>query len=128
MGRFAIVVVVGFGVLFYRVAVYEHMTGWVWALASVGLSLAVMQIAPGFVPIVAIQLVLFGVLWRQHAKRQAEITAHRLEERERREAQRAELRQRGREEAERDRARREAQSPEDSALADDADSDYEGSS
>ena len=38
-----LLVLVTFGLLFYRAATYERMTGWVWAIISVGLSAIVMQ-------------------------------------------------------------------------------------
>ena len=104
---------VAFGALFYRVAVYEHLSGWAWSVASVGLSIIVMQIFQGMLPLVGAQVILFGMLWKQHMKRQAEITAHRLAEREERERQREAVLQRGREEAERERARQAGEPAED---------------
>jgi fatty acid desaturase len=86
------------------------MTGWAWAVASVALSIVVLLILPGFLPLVVAQVGLFALLWQQHMKRQAEITARRVAEREARERQREDLLQRGREEAERDRARQHAES------------------
>jgi len=64
-------------------------------------------------PLVGAQVILFGMLWKQHMKRQAEITAHRLAEREERERQREAVLQRGREEAERERARQAGEPAED---------------
>ena len=64
-----LVVAIGFVLLFYRMAVYEHITGWVWAVASLALSIVVMAIWAGFLPIILSQLGLFGLMWWYNSKR-----------------------------------------------------------
>lgn len=66
---FRIIVAIGFVLLFYRMAVYEHMTGWVWAVSSFALSFIVMILWGGFLPMFVAQLGLFGALWVSNAKR-----------------------------------------------------------
>lgn len=75
-----ILILVAFGILFYRAAVYERMAGWVWALASVALSLAVgFGLGMGVLWMIAAQVGLFIVMtWyngyrkEQRQKRQRE--------------------------------------------------------
>src|SRR2546428_11639766 len=58
-----------FAAVFYGAAEYEHMTGWKWAIASLGTSFIVSLIFPGFIPGLLGQVGLFGVLWWQNSKR-----------------------------------------------------------
>ena len=64
-----LVVAAAFAVLFYRMAMYEQMRGWAWAVGSLVLSLVVMQLRPGFTALIVAQLGLGGVLWWRNAKR-----------------------------------------------------------
>jgi hypothetical protein len=58
-----------FAAFFYGVAEYEHMTGWKWAVASVAVSVAVLQTIGLLIAVIPAQVALFGVLWWQNAKR-----------------------------------------------------------
>jgi hypothetical protein len=64
-----LVVAAAFAVLFYRMAQYEHMRGWVWVAGSFTLSLVVMQLRPGLTALIVAQVGLVGVLWWRNAKR-----------------------------------------------------------
>jgi len=58
-----------FAAFFYAVAEYEHMTGWKWAIASVAVSVAVLQTIGLLIAVIPAQVGLFGVLWWQNVKR-----------------------------------------------------------
>ncbi|HEX9703714.1 MAG TPA: hypothetical protein VGA20_00515 [Gemmatimonadales bacterium] len=58
-----------FAAFFYGVAEYEHMTGWKWAIASVAVSVAVLQTIGLLIAVIPAQVGLFGVLWWQNVKR-----------------------------------------------------------
>ena len=58
-----------FAAFFYGVAEYEHMTGWKWAVASVAVSVAVLQTIGFLIAVIPAQVALFGVLWWQNVKR-----------------------------------------------------------
>jgi hypothetical protein len=64
-----LVVAAAFAVLFYRMAHYEHMRGWAWAVGSLVLSLVVLQLRPGLTALIVAQAALVGVLWWRNAKR-----------------------------------------------------------
>jgi len=55
--------------VFYGAAEYEHMTGWKWAIASLGVSFVTGFLFSGFIPFLLGQAGLFGVLWWQNSKR-----------------------------------------------------------
>lgn len=58
-----ILILVAFGIMFYRAAVYERMAGWVWALASMGLTLVVgFGLGLGVLWMIAAQVGLFIVM------------------------------------------------------------------
>jgi hypothetical protein len=82
---FRFLVAVGFVLLFHRMAVYERITGWAWAVASLALSLVVMVTWAGFLPIILAQLGLFGLMWWYNARkvdeRHRELAARREAER-----------------------------------------------
>jgi hypothetical protein len=102
-------VAIGFVVLFYRVAVYEHMTGWVWAVASFALSIIVMNLWGGLLQLFVAQVGLFMVLWAYNAKRVDKRHQEWATEREaRRREQEARMR-RAQEEIKRDREKKEAE-------------------
>ncbi len=58
-----------FAAVFYGAAEYEHMTGWKWAIASLGVSFVTGFLFSGFIPFLLGQAGLFGVLWWQNSKR-----------------------------------------------------------
>lgn len=65
----ALLVTVAFAILFYRAAVYERMSGWVWAVASFAVSFAVMGMGRGMVVVILAQVALFGVMTWYNASR-----------------------------------------------------------
>ncbi len=68
----------GFAVLFYFAAEYEHMTGWKWALASLALSATVRGLFPlSFIFLLPAQFGLFVVLWWANARRVAALEVER---------------------------------------------------
>jgi len=79
------VVAIGFALLFHRMAAYERMTAWVWAVASIGVSLLAMWFWSGFAPLILLQVGLFAVLWwynlRRVGRREQEWAAKREKER-----------------------------------------------
>src|SRR5213594_424297 len=65
--------VISFAALFYFAAEYEHLTGWKWALASIGVTLAVRGLFPlSFIFVLPAQFGLFLVMWWAHIKNQAQ--------------------------------------------------------
>ncbi len=64
-----VIIVIGFAVLFHRMAALEHLSAWVWSVSSLGLSFVVMQVRPGVAPLIIAQLGLFGVMWWYNARR-----------------------------------------------------------
>jgi len=64
-----LVIAVAFAVLFHRMAAYERLSGWAWALASFALSLVVTSVWAGFLPLLLAQLALLGVLWWYNMRR-----------------------------------------------------------
>lgn len=56
-------------VLFFRVAEYERMSPWMWAIASMGLHLAVGFLSPSILLALLAQAALFVVMWWYNAKR-----------------------------------------------------------
>ena len=58
-----------FAAFFYGVAEYEHMTGWKWAIASLAVTLAVLQMTDLLMAVIPAQVALCGVLWWQNVKR-----------------------------------------------------------
>jgi hypothetical protein len=80
---FGILGSLGFAVIFYAAAEYEHLTGWKWALASLIISQVVLQLTGWMVLVLPAQAILFGVMWWANAKKQdqsAEDQAKRIEE------------------------------------------------
>lgn len=62
-----------FAALFYFAADYEHLTGWKWALASIGVTITVNQLFPAsFIFILPAQFGLFCVMWWAHLKNTAQ--------------------------------------------------------
>jgi hypothetical protein len=64
-----LVIAAAFAVLFYRMAQYERMRGWAWAVGSLVLSLVVLQLRPGLTALIVAQVVLVGGLWWRNTKR-----------------------------------------------------------
>ena len=63
-----------FGVIFFGIARYEHMSPWKWAIASIALSIAVTRLFPlSFMLVLPAQFGLFLVLWWMNQRRQAEL-------------------------------------------------------
>lgn len=63
--------VISFAVLFYFAAEYEHLSGWKWALASIGVTLAIRGLFPlSFIFVLPAQFGLFLVMWWAHVKNQ----------------------------------------------------------
>jgi len=56
-------------VLFYRVAYAEHLSPWVWSVASLGLTLALGQLGAGTLGLIFGQVLLFVILWVYNARR-----------------------------------------------------------
>jgi len=102
-----LVIAAAFAILFHRMAAYERLSPWVWAIASFGLSLIVTSVVAGFLPLLLAQLVLLGVLWwynmRRVESREEEWATRREEDR----RLRQERMRRAQEEIERDSKRRE---------------------
>ena len=77
--------------VFWRIAVVERLTPWVWTTASVVVSLVAMMFAGQFTLLFG-QIALFGVLWwynvRHKAERTTEWQAHRDADRNAQEARR----------------------------------------
>jgi hypothetical protein len=64
--------------LFYAAAVYEHMTGWKWALASLALTATVKGLFPlSFIFVLPAQFGLFVVMWWANARRLKELEVER---------------------------------------------------
>lgn len=62
-----------FAALFYFAAEYEHLSGWKWALASIGVTIAVKGLFPlSFIFVLPAQFGLFLVMWWAHVKNQAQ--------------------------------------------------------
>jgi signal transduction histidine kinase len=62
-----------FAALFYFAAEYEHLTGWKWALASIGVTITVNQLFPAsFIFVLPAQFGLFLVMWWAHLKNKAQ--------------------------------------------------------
>jgi len=95
------IIAVVFAILFYRVAYNEHMSGWAWAIASLALSLIVMQLLPRFAAMVLAQVGLFGVLWWVNTKRLSTRGEHWIRAREEERRLRKERVDRAREQARR---------------------------
>ncbi|MGH7699738.1 MAG: hypothetical protein ACREMJ_04350 [Gemmatimonadales bacterium] len=58
-----------FAAAFYGVAEHEHMPGWKWALASLVVSFAVLELTGFLLLVIPAQVLLFGVLWWRNSKR-----------------------------------------------------------
>jgi predicted signal transduction protein with EAL and GGDEF domain len=58
-----------FAACFYGIAEYEHMTAWPWAVASLVVSFAVLELTGTLILVIPAQVVLFGVLWWRNVKR-----------------------------------------------------------
>ena len=56
-------------VLFYRVAYVEHLSPWMWSVASLGLTLGLGLLGSGATGLIVGQVVLFLVLWGYNARR-----------------------------------------------------------
>ena len=65
----SLLVGVACAVLFFRAAQYERMSPWVWAIASIGLHLAVGFLSPSILLALLAQAALFIVMWWYNAKR-----------------------------------------------------------
>jgi len=92
-----------FAAFFYGVAEYEHMTGWKWAVASLIVTLAVLQTIGFMMAVIPAQVVLFGVLWWQNSKRIDRLPAERAARAEADRRLRQERVRRSQEEADRQR-------------------------
>ena len=57
-----VVVLVASGILFYRAATYERMSGWFWAIVSIALSLITMLFG-GIGLMIMAQVGLFIAMW-----------------------------------------------------------------
>ena len=91
-----------FAAFFYGAAQYEHMNGWKWAAASIGVTIAVKFLpVTGFLPFFVAQVALFGVLWWRNSKRLEELEADRSRHVEDDRKRRQEQVRRGHEEADR---------------------------
>lgn len=104
--NFLLVVAIGFAVLFHRMAAYEHMSAWAWAIASFALSLAVTSLWAGFLPLILAQIGLFAAMWWYNVKRVDTRERHWTAKREEDRRMRDERMRRAQEEIQRDRARR----------------------
>jgi len=69
--NFTTLIGIACGILFYRAAEYERMSPWLWAIASVGLSLIVDLMTRSIMAVLVSQVVLFGIMWWYNAKRPA---------------------------------------------------------
>jgi hypothetical protein len=80
-----------FAAFFYAAAEYERLTGWKWALASVVISLVVLQLFEFLAFVIPFQIALFGVMWWRNIKHRDEMeqerTARAEEDRRRRQEQ-----------------------------------------
>ena len=56
-------------ILFFRAAQYERMSPWLWAIASLGLSLIVGQLFVGVLWVLLVQVALFAAMWAYNAQR-----------------------------------------------------------
>jgi type VI protein secretion system component VasK len=68
---------IGFAVLFYAIAEYEHLTGWKWAAASLVITSVILQLTGWMLLVLPAQAVLFGVLWWKNAQKQDSYEADR---------------------------------------------------
>lgn len=67
-----------FAALFYFAAEYEHLTGWKWALASIGVTITVDRLFPAsFIFVLPAQFGLFLVMWWAHTKNKVQREAER---------------------------------------------------
>lgn len=66
-----------FAAFFYAAAEYERLTGWKWALASVIISLVVLQLFDFLAFVVPFQIALFGVMWWRNIKHRDEVDQER---------------------------------------------------
>lgn len=89
-----------FAALFYFAATYEHLSGWKWALASIGVTIAVRQLFPlSFIFVLPAQFGLFLVMWWAHTKNQAQRDVEREQRQKDAQAERQARVSRAREEA-----------------------------
>jgi len=102
-----LVIAVVFAILFYRAAYHEHMSGWAWAVASLGLSFGVTLLLPGLTALIFAQVGLFGLLWWVNSKRLSTRGEHWVRAREEERRLRKERVDRAREEARRQSERHE---------------------
>ncbi len=65
----SLLVGVACAVLFFRAAQYERMSPWLWAIASIGLHVAVGFLSPSILLALLAQAALFVVMWWYNAKR-----------------------------------------------------------
>jgi flagellar biosynthesis GTPase FlhF len=92
-----------FAALFYFAASYEHLSGWKWALASIGVTLAVRQLFPlSFILVLPAQFGLFLVMWWAHTKHAVQREAEREQRQKDAQAERQARVSRAREEATQD--------------------------
>ena len=56
-------------VLFYRAAYAEHLSPWMWSVASLGLTLALGQLGAGTLGLILGQVGLLLILWVYNARR-----------------------------------------------------------
>ena len=99
-----LVVAVVLAVLFAMMAAYEHHAAWVWALASIMLSVVVLGVlSRGSVTLVVAHVGLYGVLWWYNAKRIDERHREFLAKRANQERLKADRWRRAREEMDADR-------------------------
>lgn len=64
-----LLIAVACAILFFRVAQYERMSAWTWAIASIGISLVVSLLRGGLALILLSQMGLFAVIWWYNAQR-----------------------------------------------------------
>jgi hypothetical protein len=64
---------VAFAALFYRVAVYERLSPFVWGLASVCATGAVALLGLGTAVIIVAQIGLFALLWWYNARHKRDL-------------------------------------------------------
>ena len=64
-----LLVAIACAILFYRAAYHERMSPWLWAFASMGLSLIVSQLAAGILWMLLAQVGLFVAMWAYNAQR-----------------------------------------------------------
>ena len=58
-------------VLFYRVAYAEHLSPWMWGVASVGVTIALGALGAGTAGLIMGQVGLFLILWVYNARRKS---------------------------------------------------------